>query len=248
MYYHLVEKRSSFKELKIFTKLNHILFEKISPNIADGVFVISDLLEKYVRERNKKIKILKVLPIFDYSVVEEARKIKESSISETYSFIENKFILYCGSFAYKEVIDLIINSYNKSIINKSIKLVMVLTSFKENDMEYQNFINSNTNIVFLSKLNYIDLVRLYINSFALVIPMRDTIQDKARMPNKISEYTGTKSIIITNIVGELGKYFNDSNAILAESFHINSYVKAFNKLNYLTNIINIIMIKVILLY
>ena len=47
----------------------------------------------------------------------------------------------------------------------------------------------------------------FFNSEALLIPLRNTIQDIARFPNKLSEYVGVSGLIITTDVGEIKDYF-----------------------------------------
>jgi glycosyltransferase involved in cell wall biosynthesis len=78
----------------------------------------------------------------------------------------------------------------------------------------------------LSNLSYNDLVNAYINSEALLIPMRNTDQDKARFPHKISEYCASRRPIITSNIGEIKNYFNEENAFLCPDFDMSAYAKA----------------------
>ena len=81
----------------------------------------------------------------------------------------------------------------------------------------------------MTDLAYNDLINLYKNSEALIIPMRDTDQDKARFPHKISEYCASGRPIITNKIGEIGNYFNAENAFLCTGYNVDEYASAMLK-------------------
>jgi len=78
----------------------------------------------------------------------------------------------------------------------------------------------------MTDIPYADLVNLYVNSEALIIPMRDNDQDKARFPHKIGEYCAAGRPIITNKVGEILNYFNESNSYLCSDYNITEYAEA----------------------
>jgi glycosyltransferase involved in cell wall biosynthesis len=64
----------------------------------------------------------------------------------------------------------------------------------------------------------------------LLLPLRNTIQDKARFPFKISEYLASGRPIITSDVGVISEYFIDNeNALICIPDDIDSFVE---KLNY----------------
>jgi glycosyltransferase involved in cell wall biosynthesis len=67
---------------------------------------------------------------------------------------------------------------------------------------------------------------MYQNCLALLIPLRPTLQDIARFPHKIGEYTASKRPIISTNIGEVSIFFKDGeNAFLSESFEVNNYSK-----------------------
>ncbi|NJK98319.1 MAG: glycosyltransferase family 4 protein [Chloroflexia bacterium] len=67
------------------------------------------------------------------------------------------------------------------------------------------------------------MVNKYRNACALLIPLRDTLQDNARFPQKIAEYCAAKRPIISTRIGEVAYYFDDNSAILAERYNINDF-------------------------
>ena len=81
-------------------------------------------------------------------------------------------------------------------------------------------------ILIKSSIPYEDLLTLYKSADILLIPMRDTIQDNARFPHKIGEYTASQRPILSTNTGELKYYFVDEvSALLANEYSENSYVE-----------------------
>ena len=81
-------------------------------------------------------------------------------------------------------------------------------------------------IVLKSNIAYQDLLSLYKRADVLLIPLRDTIQDNARFPHKIGEYTASKRPILSTNSGELKYYFKDGvSALLTEEYSENAYVE-----------------------
>ena len=73
---------------------------------------------------------------------------------------------------------------------------------------------------------YETLLNYYLNASALLIPLRPNIQDKARFPQKISEYVISGNPIITTKYGEVINYFEDSvNALIADEYDVNLFSK-----------------------
>jgi hypothetical protein len=67
---------------------------------------------------------------------------------------------------------------------------------------------------------------LYKTADVLMIPLRNTLQDIARFPHKIGEYSAAKRPILTTNLGEPNLYFEDGvSAILADEFSQSSYLK-----------------------
>jgi glycosyltransferase involved in cell wall biosynthesis len=63
------------------------------------------------------------------------------------------------------------------------------------------------------------LYQLYVDNSALLIPLRNTIQDIARFPHKIGEYLASGSPIITTDFGEATIYFKDmETALVAKDY------------------------------
>ena len=80
-----------------------------------------------------------------------------------------------------------------------------------------------------SNIPFSELVDLYVNASALLIPLRSTKQDAARFPHKIAEYTATGNPIITTNYGEVNYYFKDGeNALVADSYNTSDFAEKMN--------------------
>ena len=77
-----------------------------------------------------------------------------------------------------------------------------------------------------SSLTYEDLIQKYMHASALLIPLTDSVQDKARFPQKISEYLASGNPIITTNYGEVPFYFkNEVNALVASSYDTSEFAR-----------------------
>ena len=66
----------------------------------------------------------------------------------------------------------------------------------------------------------------------LLIPLRDTLSEIARFPNKICEYIASNGVFVSTNIGEISYYFKDGeNAIIANSFCVESFVEVFNNID-----------------
>lgn len=212
------EFRSVFENRSIYHNINGRLVDKVSPKLWDGAICISHFLEDSCKSINPKLKTIKVYPICDFDYFDSIQP----------KNIQKKYILYCGSCDYIEVINFIIKSYNKSLCKSSFDLIMVI---RGNQNIIEQLKQQNPNITFLEKLEYSDLISWYKSASALLIPMRDNIRDLARYPNKICEYCASSGIIITTNYGEIPYLFkNEYNALISKEYSTDSFAEELNKL------------------
>jgi glycosyltransferase involved in cell wall biosynthesis len=196
------------------------LYDYLSPLLFQKVICISDYLYNHTVRMKKSANVLKIPAIVDFS---------KFNISDNNNTVDDKSILFCGSATYYPIIDFIISAFEMADLIK-VKLIIVASNGQKTDFERLNERISNSsksNLIELkSNLAYNDLVKFYINSCALLIPLRPTIQDTARFPHKLGEYTASKGIIITTNNGEIPNYFKDmKNALIADEYDITLYAK-----------------------
>lgn len=213
-----VEYWTSNKDFKGFERFDKYLYDKFYFYFPHKIVCISDFLTGKI-SRSKGSDIIKVPAITDF----------EKFNNRKYSRLpgEQKYILYCGSQYYFEVIDFIVSSFDL-VKEKGVILVLV-TKPTKNVLERISLSKRKESVKIVTDLSYEELVGYYMNAEALLIPMRDTDQDKSRFPHKISEYCASRRPIVTNSIGEIKNYFDDSNAFLCSTFNPADYAEIIEK-------------------
>jgi glycosyltransferase involved in cell wall biosynthesis len=210
-YYSKIKKR----KLQISRKLNDLFRDKYGLLFVDAVFPISEFLINHIKEVAPKKRYLKIPGLTDFNRYEGI------DISEG-----DKYFLFCGDAAYRDVIEFIIDSFN-ILTDKSTYLYLVINGTEQNKSEVKNYINESAKkekIKFFSKLPEKELFSLYKNAIGLLIPLRPTFQDIARFPHKTGEYMASGNPVISTQYGEIKYYFRDmENILLAKDYDINLF-------------------------
>lgn len=217
--YEYVEYRSDKPAKGIYHRLNNYLCDFHGAKLWDSCIAISNYLQDVALKVNPELPIIKVTPIGDFDLF----RLNHHNVS-----IQDEYVMFCGHAGYFDVVKLIIDSFNASTISKSKKLLLVLggsLSQVEQISEYDK------HCIIKSKLPYDELIALYKHAFALMIPLRDTMEDIARFPNKICEYTAAHGLIITTNNGEMKYYFkNGENALVADECSVSSIANRLDEL------------------
>ncbi|MEP7108286.1 MAG: glycosyltransferase [Ferruginibacter sp.] len=222
-----VEYRSSIRVASPARRISNYLFDSYCSYFADGAIVISEFLRNVILKRNSKLPVVKLPAICNFN---EFTSIP--ALDTPYPYF-----LYCGTAEYLPVITFILELYEKirekNLYNGYLKLVvgannpqsLVLIREMIDKCKYGN------NIILLSGIPYTQLIASYKSADLLLIPLRNTLQDLARFPHKISEYTASKRPLISTNIGEPQYYFkNGTSAILAEAYTIDSYIESLAKI------------------
>ena len=203
-------------ELSVSTG-SDVTFDKVFTKYCDCVIYISDRLLMNVVPVIPEDETLKIPPLTDFELFKAGES--EAKTSQPY-------FLYCGSASYHEVIKFIIDAYDKIEEARFELRLIVNGSDSEMDLiqKYVDNSGKSSKVQVFSGLPFDQLVAFYKGASALLIPLRDTVQDKARFPHKISEYLATGNPIITTHIGEIDNYFVDSeNALIADEVTVESY-------------------------
>ena len=152
---------------------------------------------------------------------------------EKYNDIEilrdQKYFLFCGNAAYKEIILLIIDSFRQLNDNTFIYLYLVVSGKENNLIEIKKYIGNyllNDKIKIFSNLSEKQLYSYYNSAMALLIPLRPSFEDMARFPHKTGEYLASGNPVISTNYGEVKYYFKDMvNMLLADKYDIISFAK-----------------------
>jgi glycosyltransferase involved in cell wall biosynthesis len=186
---------------------------------ADAFIVISTYLANHLRAHTTKPFVV-VPPIIDFE--------KFTRVDTTQP--ESEYFLYCGSVDYKDVIEFIIAAYYKTDAqSKNVRLVLIIYGDKKEISEIQRSVERDSSIKILSGLSYETLIGYYKNAKALLIPLQDNLQDRARFPFKISEYTAAGRPIVTSDSGAIVEYFqHEKNALLARTGDLSDFAAKLN--------------------
>ncbi|MEX0290849.1 MAG: glycosyltransferase [Flavobacteriaceae bacterium] len=198
----------------IVRKTNDYLFEKFLLGRMSGALPISELLKANFKKIAPRKPILKIPTICNF----ENFSIPKREVEEDY-------FLFCGAVAYREVIDFVLQAYKALDPSVSTKMYLIVsngTSKQYADLDAyltEHGLKDKTKI--FANIPFSELIDLYVNASALLIPLRPTKQDAARFPHKIAEYAATGNPIITTNYGEVAYYFKDGdNALVADTYDI----------------------------
>lgn len=213
--------RSSF-----FTKINDRLIDRYICFFCDGVIAISDYLYRHINTLDSVKPVIKIPANSDF---DEMNAISAAP--------KEAYLMYCGTIIYEKVIEFIISLFIQLKENKKYEgnlLLIVSGEHEENWKLLYSVIKKSRfqkNITIKSNISHTELFSYYKGADVLIIPLRDTMQDIARFPHKIGEYTAAKRPLLSTNLGELEIYFKDGvSAILADTYSIDAY---YNKLSVL---------------
>lgn len=210
---------AAHKELPFHKRINAFLFDNYAVLLSSGVIAISELIISNLSKISPRSKYV-LLP-----ALTDCQKIYEIHNSAPPDF---PYILYCGGVGYSEVIELILDSFEglcKGENNLGIHLIMVLHGNQKNYESLITKIKARTNfekVHIFNDLDYTDLIKKYKNATALLVPLRNTVQDIARYPQKIAEYAACGRPVISNKIGQVGTDFLHKRDI----YFANSFISA----------------------
>ena len=218
-----VEFRSALPERqKLFKHINDRLFDNFSFNLCDGIIVISEYLKNYVESKNKHLPMIKIPAICNF----DEFRLKES-ISQSH------YLMYCGGILYLSVIEFVLHLYIETQ-NRKLYTGNLLLAIGGGENEMNGFkvlkdrINSSgykDKINLLIDVKHDELIDLYINSELLIVPLRNTVQDRAGFHHKVGEYCASRKPIVSTNLAEMKFYFIDNeSAILASEYSLESYI------------------------
>ena len=214
-----VEMASAMQDRRSMSlKVNDYLSDKWLIKYFDGALPISDKLFNYYEKVTSSKPSMKLPILCDFKKFEVQPNKQEI------------YLLYCGSIAYKEVIDFVLEAFKISDQKNHSKLYMIISGgSKEETQQLQEQMNKGlvTDTVRLfANIPYSQLVDLYTNAIGLLIPLRPTLQDASRFPHKIGEYLASGNPVVTTDVGEIKNYFEDGKtALIADEYTIKGFAE-----------------------
>ena len=208
---HIVEQRSEIANRKGLARLNDIVSEIITPRLFENFIAISASIRENIVAANPNANIIIIPPVCRFDAIDSKPK----------SSRQRPYFLYCASLAYEDVAWFVIESFF-AMQRQDVDLVLVLNGVLSNRI--RDACAKNKSIQVMTKLDYEVLIGMYKGAHALLIPLRNNIQDSARYPQKITEYLASGRPIISCRVGEVGKHFSHGvNALLSENYDVAEY-------------------------
>ncbi|WP_317975569.1 glycosyltransferase family 4 protein [Novosphingobium pituita] len=205
---HVTENRSQLSHRKALGKINDLLYDLFATSLFSRFITISSVLKEMVLANGKEVLVVSIPPVFRFEVMK--------SIPAMVG--ERPYFAYCASSAYEEVIWFVIQAYN-SMENVEADLVLVINGSLSTRIEAA--CRANSRITLRSNVEYGQLLSLYKGALALLIPLRNTPQDIARYPQKITEYLASGRPIISTRFGEVGRHFaHQKTALLAQDYDV----------------------------
>lgn len=205
---HVTENRSQLSHRKPLGRLNDCLYDLFLTALFSRFITISSALEEMVLMNGKAVRVVSIPPVFPFEVMKSIPAMLE----------ERPYFAYCASSAYEEVIWFVIQSYN-SMTNAEADLVLIINGPLSARIEAA--CKANSGITLRSNVEYGQLLSLYKGALALLIPLRNTPQDIARYPQKITEYLASGRPIISTRFGEVARHFtHQETALLAQDYDV----------------------------
>ena len=209
-----LERRSSF-----FLRIHNWLMENWLLKLFDGAMPISDTLLEFYSKIAPSKPNMKVPIVCDYDKFAKV----ERNPTEPY-------FLYCASISFLTVAEFVLKAFQIMENKDKIKLYLLIgvrekKQIKSLQVEIDKRFPEG-NVQLFSNVPYQQLMQLFTNAEALLIPLRHTVEDSARFPHKIGEYLATGNPVITTNVGEINTYFEDGvTALICEKYCVKEYAK-----------------------
>jgi len=193
-------------------RINDYFFDNWLVKKMDGAFPISELLI----DNFKKIAPSK--PQFKIPILCDFEEFNVPRVKT-----EHPYFLYCGALSYREVVDFILEAFDQLPAEPRMDLYLIVGGGEEKDLvklkaDIQK-LKAKDRVKIFRNIPREDIPKHFKSASALLIPLRNTIQDAARFPHKIGEYLATGNPMIATNYGEVKHYFTDGeNALIAEEY------------------------------
>jgi glycosyltransferase involved in cell wall biosynthesis len=204
----------------LFKRLNDKLFDNNFHLFCDGAIAITDFLTRRVTAKDSNLPVIKIPAMCDFS---------EFNLIQPY--LGKSYLMYCGTISYYKIIEFVIDIFSSLKSSKAYDGELILVISGNHDRNWKKIMTKINDDIFgkyiivKSNIPYPELLSLYKGAEILMIPLRNTIQDLARFPHKISEYTASGRPIISTNLGEVKIYFKDGiSAVLSNEYSLSSYV------------------------
>jgi glycosyltransferase involved in cell wall biosynthesis len=210
-YYTALRQNGSWKE-----RLDAYLFDRHVYALVDGLLPISEFLIANIERYSSGKPWLKDPCLVDTARFANLRRAPQCT-----------YLLFCGYLGYYEIILFILEAFGRLRGSPDVHLYLVVNGPPAQFAELNDAIASlqtKDRISVFSDLRDEELAQMYLDAYALLIPLRPTVQDRARFPHKIGEYCASGRPIVTTNYGEVSvKFRHRENAYVASEYSVQAF-------------------------
>lgn len=204
--------------IPIISKIYSQGFACLSILSSSKIICVSTYLVDQVSKINKRSNVFKLPCLSQFDSCDNI-KVESGNCGSFTRF------LYCGHVGYEDVILNIINAFIKTYnvyTVPTLELVLILHGDDGRLKKISGVASRAGCPIFIKTfLTDVELQGEYQNASVLLAPLRITLQDMARYPQKIAEYSSISKPIITTRWGDNQNYFEDGvSAIFVNEFSI----------------------------
>ena len=144
------------------------------------------------------------------------------------------YLIYSGAIGYIDIAKMIIDTIQE-LNSRGIKLKIKFTGRIASPFEkeqHSKLTKYSAEKAVLSKLEFTgfleekELHKLMQGAIALLAPLPETVRSESRFPTKLGYYLASGTPVVTNAVGEVNLYLQDSiNAFVAEKFDAQQFAE-----------------------
>ena len=197
-------------------KIDVHLFYRHAYRMVDGAISISTFLQEQIDSSNPLLPVVLIPALTDF---DENEGIKSSIHKRA---VQKEYFLYCGGVDYKEAIEVIVSAFQK-INHRYVELILVLNGKSHKIERIRQKMSTHGQIKIWNNLPYHELLGAYGGAKALLIPLKSSLSDIARFPQKVPEYLSSGRPVITTASGDIGKLLKHrETALFAGGFDADS--------------------------
>ena len=154
--------------------------------------------------------------------------IDKINLSSKQKFNSPVKILYAGTFALKDGVEILVKAFLKLLenYNNDIELHLVGKGSSYNESLIKKIINGNNQVIWHGYVNNDTLEKLLLDSDILTMTRRNSKYAHFGFPFKITEYLTTGNTIIATNIGDVDRFLKDKVTAIITEPNVNAIYKS----------------------
>lgn len=183
--------------------------EKNIPKIADGVTVVSKVLEESAINLGIDKKIIHRLP--NGANVDEIKPIPKEYCRKVLGLGKHEHIVLSLGHTYMGTLKLLLGAW-EIVVKQMPSAKLLIVGNVRIPEELSDIYNKISNNIVLTGVQQYEKIPLYLSaSNAVVLPMIDNLIEQARFPIRFGDYLAAGVPIVSNAVGEIKRVLKEDN-------------------------------------